>query len=243
MNILEIRELDVEVEHRPILEDFSLSIPSGKIHVLMGKNGAGKSTLANIIAGHPDFQVTGGEVLFDGHSILHMSPDARARAGIFLSFQQPIELPGVSVANFIREALQARSDIKLSAVEFYNQLYGYMDFLKLDRSITSRSMNVGFSGGERKRLEILQMLMLKPKFIILDEIDSGVDVDALKLIANGINKVRDDTLSILIITHYRRLLDYVVPDAVHIMNHGKIVKSGGLELVEQIEQTGYDDIR
>lgn len=237
--MLEIISLNVKANDKQILKNFSLSLPRGEIHVLMGKNGAGKSTLANVIAGHPDLTITSGDILLNGHSIRSLTPDARAREGIFLSFQSPIELPGVSVANFIRAAVQARSDTKLPVTEFYKNLYECLDFLHLDRSITSRSMNVGFSGGERKRLEVLQMMMLRPQMIILDEIDSGVDVDALRLIADGVNKVHTSGSSILIITHYKRLLEYIVPNAVHIIDNGSIIKTGGLEIIEQIEQTGY----
>ncbi len=242
MKVLDIQNLSVKVKDKTILNNFSLSLFSGKIHVLMGRNGAGKSSLANVIAGHPDFEISSGDILFYDRSILSLSPDVRARAGIFLSFQTPIELPGISVANFIREALQARLGNRISGVEFYKKLYSYMDFLHLDRSITNRSMNVGFSGGEKKRLEILQMLMLQPKCVILDEIDSGADVDALKLLAAGINKMRGEDFSALIITHYKRLLDHIVPDVVHIINNGTVVKTGGLELVDQVEKLGYMNI-
>ena len=242
MAALDIKALSVKVGEKPILDNFSLRIPDGEIHVLMGKNGAGKSTLANVIAGHPDFLVTHGDILLDGCSILPLSPDVRAQKGIFLTFQNPVELPGVGVANFIREALQARMETKISAVEFYKKLYEYMDFLHLDRSITTRSMNVGFSGGERKRLEILQMLMLQPRLAIFDEIDSGADVDGLRLIAEGINRLRAENFSALIITHYRRLLEYIVPDVVHVMSDGAIAQTGGFELIDRIEQTGYDGI-
>ncbi len=240
--MLDIRELSVKVNEKVVLKNFSLSLPNGEVHVLMGRNGVGKSTLANVIVGHPDFEIISGDILLDGQSIVTLPVDARARMGLFLSFQTPIELPGVSVANFIREALQSRLNKRIDAVAFYKKLYSYMDLLKLDRSITSRSMNVGFSGGERKRLEILQMLILEPKCVILDEIDSGVDADALKLIANGFNELRDENFCALIITHYKRLFDYIKPDVVHVMDDGAIIKSGNCDLVNQIETMGYEQL-
>ncbi len=240
--MLDIRELSVKVNEKIVLKNFSLSLPSGEIHVLMGKNGVGKSTLANVVVGHPDFEIISGDILLDGKSIITLPVDVRARMGLFLSFQTPIELPGVSVANFIREALQSRLNKRIDAVAFYKKLYSYMDLLKLDRSVTSRSMNVGFSGGERKRLEILQMLMLEPKCVIFDEIDSGVDADALKLIANGFNELRGENFCALIITHYKRLFDYIEPDVVHVMDDGVVVKSGNRNLINQIETMGYEQL-
>ena len=234
--------MTVSVEGKVVLRDFSLLIPGGEIHALMGKNGAGKSSLANAIAGHPRYRIESGDILLGGESIVGLPPDERARLGVFLSLQHPAELPGVSVANFMRAAVQARSKEHLSATEFYKNLYACMDFLRIDRNFTSRSVNVSFSGGEKKRLEILQMLMLKPTCILLDEIDSGLDIDALKIVAEGFNSLRSKEVSALVITHYRRLLQYVIPDAVHIMEEGRITCSGGLELVDSLEEGGYQNV-
>ncbi|MDR1255583.1 MAG: Fe-S cluster assembly ATPase SufC [Puniceicoccales bacterium] len=242
MSALEIKELSVSVEGKVVLHGFSLLIPSGEVHALMGPNGAGKSSLANAIAGHPSYKIERGDILFNGSSIVDLLPDERARLGIFLSFQYPAELPGVSVANFIRAAVEARSKEHVSATEFYKKLYECMDFLHIDRSFTSRSMNVGFSGGEKKRFEILQMLMLRPTCALLDEIDSGLDVDALKIVAEGFNSMRSAGMSALLITHYRRLLHHIVPDAVHVIGGGHVVRSGGLELVDSLERGGYQSV-
>ncbi|MDR3273875.1 MAG: Fe-S cluster assembly ATPase SufC [Puniceicoccales bacterium] len=243
MSVLDIRKLTVSVESKTVLCEFSLIIPSGEVHALMGPNGAGKSSLANTIAGHPHYKIESGDILFDGKSVIGLSPDERARLGIFLSFQHPAELSGVSVANFIRAAIQARSDGHISATEFYKQLYECMDLLHMDRSFTSRSMNVGFSGGEKKRFEILQMLMLRPTCILLDEIDSGLDIDALKIVAEGFNSLRGGGISALVITHYGRLLRHIVPDVVHIIENGRITRSGDLELVDSLEEGGYQNVK
>ncbi|MDR0679668.1 MAG: Fe-S cluster assembly ATPase SufC [Puniceicoccales bacterium] len=242
MSTLEINGLNVSVEGRMILRDFSLLIPGGEVHALMGPNGAGKSSLANAIVGHPHYEIESGDILFDGASIIELPPDERARLGIFLSFQYPAELPGISVANFMRAALQARSKEHVSATKFYKKLYECMDLLRIDRSFTSRSMNVGFSGGEKKRFEILQILMLQPTCILLDEIDSGLDIDALKIVAKGFNSFRGGGISALVITHYKRLLQHIVPDVVHIMDGGRIVRSGGLRLVDSLEESGYQSV-
>jgi Fe-S cluster assembly ATP-binding protein len=242
MGALVVKNLTISVDGKIVLRDFSVLIPDGEVHALMGQNGAGKSSLANAIAGHPHYKIEAGDILFSGKSVVGLPPDERARLGIFLSFQNPAELPGVSVANFMRAAMQARSREHLSATEFYRNLHACMDLLRIDRSFTSRSMNVGFSGGEKKRFEILQMLMLRPTCILLDEIDSGLDIDALKIVAEGFNSLRGAGVSALVITHYRRLLQCIVPDAVHIIEKGRITRSGGLELADLLEEGGYQNV-
>jgi Fe-S cluster assembly ATP-binding protein len=238
MNALEIRNLNLIIDGKPILNDFSLVIPAGEIHVLMGKNGMGKSSLAKVIAGHPDYPIAGGEIIFNGENITQLPPEERARRGIFLAFQYPIEIPGVSIANFIRAAMNAQNK-KMETVKFYELLHKNMDRLGLDRKFSSRAINVGFSGGEKKRCEILQMLMLQPSFAIFDEIDSGLDIDALKLVAENINSLRSETFAGLIITHYQRLLDHIIPPRVHVLEEGKIIHSGGPEIVHELERKGY----
>jgi Fe-S cluster assembly ATP-binding protein len=209
----------------------------------MGKNGSGKSTLAKVMAGHPDYTVTGGDVLMDGRSLFEMEdPDERARAGLFLAFQYPMEIPGVTIANFIRAAVQARlpEGEELEATDYYADLYKKMDALKMDRGFTSRSVNEGFSGGEKKRCEILQMAMLQPKYAVLDETDSGLDIDALRIVSEGVNALRSPDRGFLVITHYQRLLNYIVPDKVHVMVGGRIVMSGDKDLALELEAKGYD---
>lgn len=242
MSKLDINHVTLEVAGREILYNFSLSIADGEVHALVGKNGAGKSSLAKAIAGCPGYNITDGEIIFDGENIVGMTTDEISRKGFFLAFQSPVEVPGVSVANFIRAALQARMEPgqSFNAIEFYKRLYEYLDMLNMDRSFTGRSLNDGFSGGEKKRCEVLQMLMLQPSFIVLDETDSGLDIDALKIVSQAINSMRDDTFSAIIITHYNKLLEYVRPDKVHVVSDGIIVKSGGIEIIEQLEQSGYD---
>ncbi len=242
MSSLEIRNLNVEIDGTPILKDFSLSIPKGEVHALMGPNGTGKSTLAKALAGHEDYEITSGEVLLDGVNIIGMEPDEIAREGLFMAFQYPSEIPGVSIANFIRAALTARMEKgeKFNAPGYYKDLYEKMDLLEIDRGFTSRSVNEGFSGGEKKRCEILQMAMLKPSYAVLDETDSGLDIDALRIVAEGVNKMRGPELGALVITHYQRLLNYIVPDKVHVMYGGSIVRTGGPELAEELEEKGYD---
>ena len=232
MSHLSIRNLQASIGDRPILKGLNLDIPKGEVHAIMGPNGTGKSTLAKVLAGHEDYTVTGGEVL----------PDAIARAGLFLAFQYPSEIPGVSIANFIRAALVARQPkgAPFDAKAYYARLYEKMDSLKMDRKFTARSVNEGFSGGEKKRCEILQMLMLEPKYAVLDETDSGLDIDALRIVAEGVNKARGPNTGFLVITHYQRLLEYIVPDKVHIMYDGRIVHSGGKELALELEAKGYD---
>jgi Fe-S cluster assembly ATP-binding protein len=228
-----------------ILRGVSLEIPAGEVHAIMGPNGSGKSTLSKVIAGHESYEVTSGSVTLDGEDILEMGIDERARAGVFLAFQYPSEVPGVSNANFIRAALQARlpEGQELDAVAYYKSLYEKMDLLEMDRKFTARAVNEGFSGGEKKRNEILQMLMLEPRYCILDETDSGLDIDALKIVAKGVNAMRSPDRGMLLITHYQRLLDYIAPDHVHVMAEGRIVRSGGPELALELEQNGYDFLK
>ncbi|MEO0795390.1 MAG: Fe-S cluster assembly ATPase SufC [Verrucomicrobiota bacterium] len=242
---LVINNLNVGIEDKPILKDFSLEIPAGEVHAIMGPNGTGKSTLAKALAGHEDYEISSGEALFDGEDIVDMEPDEIARLGLFIAFQYPIEIPGVTIANFIRAALQARlpEGEKVVATEYYKTLRATMDELKIDRSFSSRSINDGFSGGEKKRCEILQMKMLDPKYVIMDETDSGLDIDALKIVAEGVNNMRSPDRGFLVITHYQRLLEYIVPDVVHVMYDGRIVKTGGKELALELEAKGYDWVK
>jgi Fe-S cluster assembly ATP-binding protein len=228
-----------------ILKGVSLEIPAGEVHAIMGPNGSGKSTLSKVIAGNEGYVVTGGTVTLDGQDVFEMSIDERSRAGIFLAFQYPAEVPGVSNANFIRAALQARlpKGEELDAVAYYKNLYSKMDLLEMDRKFTGRSVNEGFSGGEKKRNEILQMMMLEPTYCILDETDSGLDIDALKIVAKGVNAMRSPARGMLLITHYQRLLDYIKPDHVHVMAAGKIVRSGGPELALELEAEGYEFLK
>ncbi len=245
MKSLVIKDLHVNIGDREIIKGLSLEVERGKVHAIMGPNGSGKSTLAKVIAGHPDYEVTSGEVIMDGVNILEQEPDERARAGVFLAFQYPMEIPGVSIANFLRAAVQARlpEGEELEATEYYAHLYEKMDSLEIPRQFTSRSVNEGFSGGEKKRCEILQMAMLEPKYALLDETDSGLDIDALKIVSQGVNALRGPELGVLMITHYQRLLNYIVPDHVHVMVDGRIVLSGGKELALELESKGYDWVR
>ncbi|MEN9991506.1 MAG: Fe-S cluster assembly ATPase SufC, partial [Verrucomicrobiota bacterium] len=222
-----------------------LEIPAGEVHAIMGPNGSGKSTLSKVISGHESYVVTAGSVTLDGVDLLELDIDQRSRAGVFLAFQYPAEVPGVSNANFIRAALQARlpKGQEIDAVAYYKNLYAKMDLLEMDRKFTARSVNEGFSGGEKKRNEILQMLMLEPKYGILDETDSGLDIDALKIVAKGVNAMRSPDRGFLLITHYQRLLDYIAPDYVHVMSAGQIVRSGGPELALELEKHGYDFLK
>jgi len=245
MSSLVIQDLHVSIGEKPIVKGLTLTINSGEVHAIMGPNGTGKSTLSKAIAGHPDYTVTSGDVLVDGVSILEQEADERARAGIFLAFQYPSEIPGVSIANFLRAAVQARmaEGEELDASGYYKKLYSKMDLLKIDRKFTSRAVNDGFSGGEKKRCEILQMAMLEPHFALMDETDSGLDIDALRIVADGVNTLRSGPLGILLITHYQRLLDYIVPDFVHVMYDGRIVKSGNKSLALELEAKGYDWVK
>lgn len=242
---LEIKDLNVNIGDKRIIKDFNLTIPNGEIHAIMGPNGTGKSTLAKSLAGHPDYEITSGEVLMDGESILDLEVDERSRAGLFVAFQYPMEIPGVTIANFIRAAKNARlpDGEELNAPAYYKELYEKMDALEIDRKFTSRSVNEGFSGGEKKRCEILQMAMLEPKYAVLDETDSGLDIDALKIVSDGVNALRGGNLGALVITHYQRLLNYIIPDRVHVMYDGRIVKSGGKSLAEELESKGYEWIK
>jgi Fe-S cluster assembly ATP-binding protein len=240
-----VKNLHAGIEGTEIVKGLSLEVPKGEVHAIMGPNGSGKSTLSKVIAGHEDYVVTSGSVTLDGANLLEMAVDERARAGVFLAFQYPADVPGVSNANFIRAALQARmpKGEELDAVAYYKELYARMDQLGMDRKFTARSVNEGFSGGEKKRNEILQMMMLDPKYCVLDETDSGLDIDALKVVAEGVNSMRSPERGFLIITHYQRLLDYIQPDHVHVLAGGKIVRSGGKELALELEERGYDFLK
>ncbi len=244
MELLEIRNLSARVEGKPILKNLSLSLQAGEVHAIMGPNGSGKSTLAQILAGRSEYEVTGGSVLFQGADLLAMKPEERARAGIFLAFQYPVEIPGVNSTYFLRAALnecrKARGQAELAPMEFLNLVKQKSKILELDPALLNRSVNEGFSGGEKKRNEIFQMAVLEPRLAILDETDSGLDIDALKAVADGVNKLRRPDNATLVITHYQRLLDYIVPDFVHVLVDGQIVKSGGKELALTLEERGYD---
>jgi Fe-S cluster assembly ATP-binding protein len=241
---LEIRNLHVRHEEREILHGVDLTIRSGEIHALMGPNGSGKSTLANTIMGHPSYDVTEGQVIFNGDDITEAPPHERARAGLFLAFQYPVAVPGVSVANFLRMAINAKRDEPIKVKEFGQQLAHAVTLLDVDRAFTSRHLNDGFSGGEKKRAEILQMAMLAPQIAVLDETDSGLDIDALRTVAEGVVKLHaEQGLGALIITHYQRILDYIKPEFVHVLMDGQIVMEGGTELVDRLEREGYDPIR
>jgi Fe-S cluster assembly ATP-binding protein len=239
---LEIRDLRVEVEDKEILHGVTLDLDKGKTLALMGPNGSGKSTLAYVIAGHPAYEVTGGQILFKGEDITEWTPDERSRAGVFLAMQYPVEVPGVSVTNFLRTSVNARRGEELPVRQFMTELKEQMADLQVDQSFLQRSINEGFSGGEKKRFEILQMAMLTPEIAVLDETDSGLDIDALKIVSEGVNKLRGPELGTLIITHYTRILNYIRPDEVHVMFDGRIVTSGGPELADELEAKGYEDI-
>jgi Fe-S cluster assembly ATP-binding protein len=241
---LEIRNLHVRTEEREILRGVDLTIAKGEIHALMGPNGSGKSTLANTIMGHPAYEVTEGTIRFGGEDITEAAPDERAKAGLFLAFQYPVAIPGVSVANFLRMAINAKRDEPINVKDFRVRLQHAVDLLDVDRAFTSRSLNDGFSGGEKKRAEILQMAMLEPEVAVLDETDSGLDIDALRTVAEGVTKLQaEQGLGALIITHYQRILHYIRPQFVHVMMDGRIVMEGGEDLVERLEREGYDPIR
>ena len=240
---LEIQNLHVRTEEFEILHGVDLNVAKGETHALMGPNGSGKSTLANTIMGSPSYEVTEGKILLDGEDLTEADPDERARAGLFMAFQYPATIPGVSVANFLRMAMNAKRDEPIKVKEFGQELKANMDLLKIDRDFTSRYLNDGFSGGEKKRAEILQLAMLKPEIAVLDETDSGLDIDALRVVSDGVNAMRGAELGTLIITHYTRILEYVTPDFVHIMLDGRIVREGGPELATELEDKGYDFVR
>jgi Fe-S cluster assembly ATP-binding protein len=243
MSMLEIRNLQVKAEDKDILKGIDLTVNPGEVHAIMGPNGSGKSTLARALSGHPEFQVTGGEVIFEGRDLLEMDPDERAREGIFMAFQYPVEIAGVNNANFLKAALNAKRKHfgrpELDAMEFMTLVKEKSKLLDIDQSMLKRSLNEGFSGGEKKRNEIFQMALLEPKLAILDETDSGLDIDALKLVANGVNAMRSPDRAFIVVTHYQRLLTYIVPDFVHVLSGGRIVKSGGKELALELEAKGY----
>lgn len=247
--VLEIRNLHVSVEQKPILRGVNLTITQGEVHALMGPNGSGKSTLANVLLGNPAYEVTEGQIIFDGEDLLEMEADERSRAGLFLAFQYPVSIPGVTLANFLRLAINSRlkavdpESKGISISDFRKLMRAKMDYLQMDHSFAGRYLNEGFSGGEKKRAEVLQMAVLEPKIAILDETDSGLDIDALRIVSEGINKLRGPQMGALVITHYQRILNYIQPDYVHVMFNGQIVESGGADLALKLEETGYDWIR
>jgi len=246
--LLKIIDLHAEIaeEGTEILRGVDLEINSGEVHAIMGPNGSGKSTLSKVISGHPAYEVTDGDILFRGESILDMEADERARAGIFLAFQYPVEIPGVSIANFLRTALNAKRGEEIDIFEFSDLLTAKMEMLEMDLAFAERSVNEGFSGGEKKRNEILQLAILEPTLAVMDETDSGLDIDALKVVSGGINRIREEhvtDMAVLLITHYQRMLNYVKPDFVHVMVEGRIIRSGGPELALELEEKGYDWVR
>ena len=242
--MLSIKNLHASVEDKEILRGINLEVKAGEVHAIMGPNGSGKSTLSSVIAGKEDYEVTDGEIILEGEDIGELAPEERAHRGIFLSFQYPVEIPGVSVTNFMKTAInetrKAQGLEEMPANEMLKLIREKSELLEIDRKFLSRSLNEGFSGGEKKRNEIFQMAMLDPKLAILDETDSGLDIDALRIVANGVNKLRSKDNAVIVITHYQRLLDYIVPDFVHVLYNGKIVKSGGKELAYELEEKGYD---
>src|ERR1700751_1811888 len=245
--MLRIKNLKAEINGKEILKGINLEVKAGEVHAIMGPNGSGKSTLSAVLAGREDYDVTGGEVTFNGKDLLEMSPEDRAREGLFLAFQYPIEIPGVSNVNFLKTAVNEirayHGKDPMEAKDFLALLKEKQKLVELDAKLTNRSVNEGFSGGEKKRNEIFQMAMLEPKLAILDETDSGLDIDALRIVSNGVNKLKSKDNATIVITHYQRLLDYIVPDFVHILYNGKIVKSGGKELALEMEEKGYDEIK
>lgn len=242
--MLQIKKLHASVEDKEILKGINLEVKAGEVHAIMGPNGAGKSTLSSVIAGNENFTVTQGEIILEGEDLADLAPEERAHKGIFLSFQYPIEIPGVSVTNFMKTAInetrKANGLEDMPANEMLKLIKEKAELLEIDRKFLSRSLNEGFSGGEKKRNEIFQMAMLNPKIAILDETDSGLDIDALRIVSNGVNKLRNENNAVVIITHYQRLLEYIVPDFVHVLHDGKIVKTGGKELALELEEKGYD---
>ncbi len=242
--LLNIKNLHVSINDKEIIKGLNLSVNKGEVHAIMGPNGTGKSTLASAITGREGYEITKGEIIYDGEEISNLPPDVRANKGIFLSFQYPVEIPGVSMTNFIRTALNAQREFNglepMPAAEFLKKMEEMKKLVEINTKLTKRSVNEGFSGGEKKKNEIFQMAMLEPKLAILDETDSGLDIDALKVVARGVNKLRSDENAFVVITHYQRLLDYIVPDFVHVMYDGRIVKSGGKGLALELEEKGYD---
>ncbi|MEH1980382.1 MAG: Fe-S cluster assembly ATPase SufC [Nostoc sp.] len=242
--VLSVRNLTANVDGTPILKGVNLEVRSGEIHAIMGPNGSGKSTFSKVLAGHPAYEVTGGEVIFQGQNLLELEPEERARSGVFLAFQYPLEIPGVSNLDFLRVAYNSRRKAQgleeIDAFDFDDLIEEKLDVVKMNPSFLSRSLNEGFSGGEKKRNEILQMALLEPKLGILDETDSGLDIDALRIVANGVNQLASPENATILITHYQRLLDYIVPDFVHVMAQGRIITSGGKELALELESRGYD---
>ncbi|UUF15734.1 MULTISPECIES: Fe-S cluster assembly ATPase SufC [Flavobacterium] len=245
--MLSIKNLHASIGDKEILKGINIEVKAGEVHAIMGPNGSGKSTLSAVIAGNENYEVTEGEVVLDGEDLADLAPEERAHKGVFLSFQYPVEIPGVSVTNFMKTAInetrKANGQEEMPANEMLKVIREKSELLEIDRKFLSRSLNEGFSGGEKKRNEIFQMAMLEPKLAILDETDSGLDIDALRIVANGVNKLKSDKNAIIVITHYQRLLDYIVPDFVHVLYNGKIVKSGGKELAYELEEKGYDWIK
>ncbi|MGO8801094.1 MAG: Fe-S cluster assembly ATPase SufC [Roseiarcus sp.] len=245
MNRLEVKNLSVEIHGKPILERLDLTVEAGEVAAIMGPNGSGKSTLSYVVAGKPDYEVTSGEVRLDGENILELSPDERAAKGLFLAFQYPVEIPGVATMTFLKASMNAqrrsRGLKEMTTPDFMREVRAAADRLKIDQAMLRRPLNVGFSGGEKKRMEILQMALRAPRLAILDETDSGLDIDALRIVAEGVNALRDKDRAFLVITHYQRLLDHIRPDTVHVMARGRIVKTGGPELAEELERNGYRD--
>jgi Fe-S cluster assembly ATP-binding protein len=241
--MLKIEDLHVEIDGQEIVKGLDLEVGQGEIHAIMGPNGSGKSTLANVLMGHPRYEVTGGSVTFQGEDVFELEPDERAKLGMFLAFQYPSEVPGVSVANFLRTAVNSVREEELSPMEMYRLIQEKMGIMQMDPKFAERYLNEGFSGGEKKRNEILQMLMLDPKLAIMDETDSGLDIDALQVVAKGVNEMKGPEFSAVIITHYQRILRYIEPDRVHVMLDGRLVTSGGKELADDLEEKGYDWVR
>jgi Fe-S cluster assembly ATP-binding protein len=245
--MLKIKDLKATIEGKEILSGINLEVKAGEVHAIMGPNGAGKSTLANIIAGRDEYEITGGDISLEGEDITELDPEERAHRGVFLSFQYPVEIPGVSVTNFMKTAInetrKAQGKDDMTAKDMLKMIREKSEMLAIDRKFLSRSLNEGFSGGEKKRNEIFQMAMLEPKLAILDETDSGLDIDALRIVANGVNKLKNKDNATIVITHYQRLLDYIVPDFVHVLYDGRIVKTGGKELAQELEKRGYDWIK
>lgn len=245
--MLSIKNIHASIDGKKILNGINLSVNAGEVHAIMGPNGSGKSTLSAVLAGRPEYEVTAGEITYNGKNLLDLAPEERACEGVFLAFQYPVEIPGVSNTNFLKTAINEKRKYNglppMEATDFLKMMREKMELVEMDKSLTSRSLNEGFSGGEKKRNEIFQMAMLEPKLAVLDETDSGLDIDALRLVSNGVNKLRGKDNAVVVITHYQRLLDYIVPDFVHVLYKGRIVKSGDKELAKELEEKGYDWIK